>query len=305
MKDETLFSSVQLGAILGALPDPVFILTRSGRYSAIFGGTDLRYYHDGSSLVGQSLKDVLEDAKAEWFLQEIGTALASRQLHVVEYGLSGRDVKGLPEQGPQDTIWFEGRVQALGFQVQGEDAVLWVASNITERKQLEIQLRVQSETDPLTGLYNRRKLMQSLADLHAHHVRYGTAVSVLVFDMDDFKRINDEHGHLIGDQAISAVADVCRNALRRTDVAARFGGDEFVILMPHTAIEEAQAIVERLGIAVTRRLRDIVSLVGDVTISGGLSQLSATDTSCDDALRRADDALYRAKRQGRCQIVTN
>ena len=100
-----------LAATLQALPDPAFILTCSGRYGAVFGGSDKRYYHDGSSLVGLTISDVLEDEKARWFLQQIDTALKSRELLVVEYGLSGHDVKGLTNEGPTDTIWFEGRVQ--------------------------------------------------------------------------------------------------------------------------------------------------------------------------------------------------
>ena len=130
------FSIKKLTATLNALPDPAFILTRSGRYAAVFGGSDKRYYHDGSTLVGLLIADVLEDEKARWFLSEIDMALRGRDLHVVEYGLNGHDVKGLAKEGPMDTIWFEGRVQALDFQVDDEDAVLWVASNITDRHKL-------------------------------------------------------------------------------------------------------------------------------------------------------------------------
>jgi two-component system cell cycle response regulator len=103
---------VQIQSILKALPDPVFVLTRSGRYAAIFGGIDTRYYHDGSHLVGQLISDVLSDEKSAWFLQVIGQALAQRALLVVEYALSARDVKGLSSEGPPTEIWFEGRAGA-------------------------------------------------------------------------------------------------------------------------------------------------------------------------------------------------
>lgn len=156
------FSLVQMSALLAALPDPVFVLTHSGLYAAIFGGTDTRYYHDGQWLVGQRLTDVLEADKADWFLQEIRHTLALGRLHVVEYSLSGHDIKGLSSEGPQEAIWFEGRVQPLDFLVLGEPAVLWVASNITARHDLEHRLRVLSETDELTGLPNRRHLMERL-----------------------------------------------------------------------------------------------------------------------------------------------
>jgi len=303
MTDVSLFSNAQIAALLAALPDPAFILTRSGKYAALFGGTDARYYHDGSALVGKSIPDVLNGEKAAWFIAQIAIALAKTGLHVVEYHLDRKDVKGLDADGPEDTIWFEGRVQALEYRVLGEDAVLWVASNITASKKLEALLRMQSETDALTGLANRRKLMQALTDSYELFARYQTPASVLIFDIDKFKNINDTYGHLSGDKAIQATADVCRRELRTTDFPARLGGDEFVILMPHTGWEQARPIAERLRQKVPAALRALGTLGDGATISGGLSELLPGDSSFEDVLKRADDALYRAKRDGRNRIV--
>lgn len=304
MADLSLFSNDQIAALLSALPDPAFILTRSGRYAAIFGGTDSRYYHDGSSLIGKSLHDVLNPDKAAWFSGQIATALAADGLHVVEYHLHRSDIKGMDSEGPAETIWFEGRVQALGYPVQGEDAVLWVASNITASKKLEALLRMQSETDELTDLPNRRKLMAALTEHYELYARYKTPASVLIFDIDNFKGINDQYGHLAGDKAISATAEVCRRELRATDFPARLGGDEFVILMPHTDRTHAAPIAERLRQRIAEHLKGLGTLGDGATISGGLSELRPGDTSYEDVLKRADDALYRAKRDGRDRIVS-
>lgn len=146
----------QMALVLEALPDPAFVLSRSGKYIAVFGGRDTRYYHNGSDLVGLYVADLIKPDKANWFLDQIDQAMASRKLLVVEYELGNRDVKGLPDEGPEQPIWFEGRIQALGFPVDGEDVALWVASNISERHELEVRLREQSDTDQLTGLFNRR-----------------------------------------------------------------------------------------------------------------------------------------------------
>ena len=304
MRDEFLFNGQQMAAILTALPDPVFILTRSGRYAAIFGGADSRYYHDGSGLIGKTMYEVLNDDKAAWFMQQIEAALASGTLQVVQYGLAGSDVRGLSlDDGPMEQIWFEGRVQALAFQVDGEDAVLWVASNITERYQLETQLRVLSETDELSGLFNRRKLMAVLAERLATFRRYSTPTSVLIFDIDHFKHINDAYGHLQGDAAIELTARVCRAELRATDVAARLGGDEFVVLMPHTERAGAAVIADRLRLRIAAELRVAGTLGQGATISGGLSELMIGDVSTDAVLKRADEARYRAKHDGRDRIT--
>lgn len=296
------FSIEQMSALLAALPDPAFVLTESGLYAAVFGGTDARYYHDGTGLVGQRMADVLAPDKADWFLQEIHQTLAGGRLHVVEYGLSGRDIKGLPAEGPQETIWFEGRVQPLAFAVRGERAVLWVASNITERHALEHRLRQLSETDELTGLANRRRLMETLASHHEAFVRYGTPTSVLLFDIDHFKRINDEQGHGCGDEALRLAAQVCRGELRATDIATRLGGDEFVVLMPYTRPQDAADIAERLRLQMALALAELGGPGPGATISAGLSEFQASDTSPEEVLKRADAGLYEAKRQGRNQV---
>lgn len=304
MKGQSLFSQEHMAAILQALPDPVFILTRSGRYAALFGGSDARYYHDGSSLVGQRISDVLKAEKADWFLQEISKALTSRALHIVEYGLAGSDVKGLSDDGPQHVIWFEGRVQALDFPVDGEDAVLWVASNITARNELENRLRVLSETDAMTGLLNRRSFMTALKEQFDLFLRYGAPASLLIFDIDAFKQINDAYGHPGGDKVILAIADICRCELRSIDVPARLGGDEFVVFMPHTPIEQAMLVAERLREKIADSVIELDPGSARVSISGGLSGFLAADTSCEQLIGRADALLYQAKRNGRNRLGT-
>ncbi|WP_306109678.1 GGDEF domain-containing protein, partial [Pseudomonas sp. FSL R10-0071] len=117
-------------------------------------------------------QDLIKPEKANWFLEQIAKALDTQKLMVVEYELSNRDVKGLLDEGPADPIWFEGRIQALSFQVGEDDVVLWVASNISERHHLEVKLRELSDTDQLTGLYNRRRLEHDLTLHHQALTRY-------------------------------------------------------------------------------------------------------------------------------------
>ena len=295
----SLFTHQQLISILSSLPDPAFILTRSGRYAAIFGGKDIRHYHDGSGLVGRSMFEVLKQEKAQWFAAEIEKALSNGVLHIVEYQLSGSDVKGAGD-GPAHAIWFEGRVQALDFPVDGEPAVVWVASNITEKNETQQKLRQLSETDALTGLYNRRKLIATLDDRLAAFENDKSQTSLLVFDLDNFKRINDEMGHHMGDAALIEIARLCRQHLRQSDVIARFGGDEFVIVMPGTESGNALEIAERLRKHVPAALRDCMR--HESTISGGVSDFRFSDKSTDDILRRADEGLYHSKRTGRDRV---
>ncbi|MGV3549960.1 GGDEF domain-containing protein [Rhizobium sp.] len=294
-----MFSHDQLVSILSTLPDPAFILTRGGRYASIFGGVDTRYYHDGSALVGQTIPDVLQREKSEWFLAQIAQALETRALTIVEYTLSGSDIKGLETEGPDNPIWFEGRIQALDFLVDGDEAVVWVASNITAQKAIEARLREQTLTDSLTGLFNRRMLDEALAERHDLFMSEGIRTAALLFDIDNFKQINDRHGHAAGDDVLAAIGVVCRDHLAG-DILARLGGDEFVVLMPGATHVVAEARANLLRHLISQTVGNTLGL--DVSISGGLSEFLPGDLDGDHLLRRADAGLYEAKHRGRNRI---
>ena len=295
-----MLAQEQLAELLTALPDPAFVLTRSGRYAGVYGGTDTRYYHDGSGLIGQTIENVLNPEKATWFLGEIENALRSRKLHIVEYTLAGSDIKGLPTNGPQSTIHFEGRVQALGFQVEGEDAVLWVASNVTSRHVLQEELRALSETDALTHLWNRRHFQKTVAAEKARALRYAHPVSILVFDVDYFKRINDSYGHGIGDAVLVELAKVVSGCIRESDLLARWGGEEFTILMPYSTLDSSASVAEKI-----RQTIEMHTFPEGcrVTVSLGVAEWLLDGESFDSLLSRADKALYQAKKDGRNRSV--
>jgi diguanylate cyclase (GGDEF)-like protein len=293
----------QIELILAALPDPAFILSRGGKYVAVFGGRDTRYYHDGTGLIGLNISDVIKPEKANWFLEQIALALESRKLLVKEYELSNKDVKGLDDDGPTAPIWFEGRIQALSFLVDDEEVVLWVASNISERHILEGKLRELSDTDQLTGLFNRRKLEHELSRHHESLVRHCVPVSIVMFDLDNFKKINDTKGHHAGDEIIQVVASICRSTIRATDIASRFGGDEFVIALPNTGLEQAMQLVTQLHDRFRKELSRFSVQSTFITASMGVTTMVPEDRSYEDTLKRADRALYQAKDMGKDRIV--
>ncbi len=292
--------------MLSALPDPVFVLTESGRYAALIGGQDRQHYHNGAHLVDFSLYDVLPKAKADWFLEQIISTLEQNQLRIVEYGLAGSDVDGLDTaQGPEGEIWFEGRIQPLPMPVKNERAVVWVACNITRRHQLEAQLQRLSETDELTGASNRRKLLDALTLSLRRYRERQQPTAVVLMDVDYFKTINDRFGHIAGDEVLRGIAHRAMAHLREGDLFARFGGEEFALLLPNTAMDAAQVIAERLRLAIASgNFLPASSPPLNVTVSMGLSLIQSQDQDIESVLRRADDALYRAKHSGRnCLVV--
>ncbi|QYJ87372.1 GGDEF domain-containing protein [Shewanella mesophila] len=298
-----MINNEQMALVLAALPDPAFILSKSGKYVAVFGGKDSRYYHDGSGLVGLNLVDVLSQNKANWFLAIIGRALSCKKLQVEEYELSNKDVKGLPDEGPQQPIWFEGRIQALDFLIDGEEVVLWVASNISTRHEFEAQLRELSDTDQLTGLFNRRRLERDLTFQFDSFQRYGIPTAILMLDVDHLKAVNDKLGHHVGDEIIVAVAETCRTHFRKTDSAYRYGGDEFVIALPGISLAQSMEFAEHLRLAFYNELQKLARDGLFATVSIGVATIEPQDNSYEDTLKRADVGLYQAKHAGRNQVV--
>lgn len=167
-----------------------------------------------------------------------------------------------------------------------------------ELRTLNVELEALATTDSLTGINNRRNFFALAADEIARSKRYDRPLTVLMFDIDHFKRINDTHGHAVGDAVLKAVAQMCITTLRETDVLGRLGGEEFAILLPEA--EDGWEQAERLR-STLERLRTPVPDGGEVraTVSVGTATARPDDVAIDRLLGRADRALYAAKQAGR------
>ena len=162
-----------------------------------------------------------------------------------------------------------------------------------------------SMTDPLTGLLNRRGFDEQLQSRIVAHRRDGGPFSVLVLDVDHFKQINDNYGHLIGDRMLVAVAQALRESLRQEDAVARFGGDEFAILLPHTTLEEGIVVAHKVNTKVAAAAIEERGFIFAVTVSSGLAMYAGAE-DVKSLLERADAALYAAKEAGRhCAFLHN
>lgn len=176
-----------------------------------------------------------------------------------------------------------------------------IKEDISERKRLEAQLQKLARTDPLTELYNRRVFLEHL-NIEATRLTRQDALTtaLLMLDLDHFKRINDNYGHAAGDQTLCHFADLIRATLRTTDISARLGGEEFAILLPGAAQADAMIIAERLRKQVETAAIPHGNGPIRYTVSIGCTSLRAFDaTRTDQALHRADIALYQAKAAGR------
>ena len=163
--------------------------------------------------------------------------------------------------------------------------------------------RLRARTDPLTGLPNRAAYDEHMEQEYERWSRYSTPFTVVVCDLDLFKRVNDTYGHLAGDKVLRLVAKVITKNIRVTDFVARYGGEEFVIMLPSTSVDEAVVAMEKLRTSMESSPFNFHGKPVGITMSFGITDIRDGD-SMDDVFSRADEALYQAKENGRNQVKT-
>ncbi|MET4163284.1 diguanylate cyclase (GGDEF)-like protein [Marinobacterium sp. MBR-111] len=162
-----------------------------------------------------------------------------------------------------------------------------------------------SYEDALTGLNNRRFLDEMLSREVALAHRNHSPLTVMICDIDHFKRLNDTYGHAAGDEVLKSVARLLRTNFRETDIICRFGGEEFVVVMPAATLQDCQDRAEQLRASMASQTFTYgTEMIGPVTLSAGISALNPESDTADDLLRRADNALYQAKAGGRNRVIS-
>lgn len=182
------------------------------------------------------------------------------------------------------------------------------AHQALEQKHMELEalsenLRIVSMTDSLTGAHNRRYFLEMVGQLAASINQADYALSIMMIDVDYFKRINDVYGHPTGDKVLQLLTAACKDVLRADDVFARFGGEEFIMAFPATDEHDARKIGGRLRTNIMARPLEVNGQTLSVTVSCGISRYRFTETGMDETIKRADEALYEAKSNGRNQVV--
>jgi diguanylate cyclase len=184
------------------------------------------------------------------------------------------------------------------------ESVFIIIQDVTELTLYEKKLVEMNMKDGLTGIFNRRYLDKRLEEEYQRAKRYGRILSLIVCDIDYFKKVNDNYGHQCGDLILKNVAERIESSVRKTDCLGRYGGEEFCCILPETGLPAALQVAERFREAI----QSMDSILNDqtvkVTISLGVAQLDDGMASEKDLFSRADEALYEAKRMGRNRVVS-
>jgi diguanylate cyclase (GGDEF)-like protein len=288
-------------AVIDALASHICVIDPSGTIVAVNRAWTQFQARNAPNLdtIGLSYVDICERSsgpaseEASPFLHGLRSVLrGEREFFQLEY----------PCHSPAEKQWYLARVSPLqrrSSSIRKNIGAVISHVNITAQKQVEMAYAKLAATDHLTDIPNRRFFLEfATADMD-RSLRFGAPSSLLLIDIDHFKNVNDVHGHVAGDDVLRRVAEVCTKSIRSCDLLARFGGEEFVCLLPESDEWGAVMTAERLrraveGLSVHSGTEKIA-----VTVSIGVSSVTSADRSVDDVLRRADRALYRAKEEGR------
>ncbi|WP_017938129.1 GGDEF domain-containing protein [Zestomonas thermotolerans] len=288
-----------ISGLLGSINAVLWVLDWPNRkmiyvspaYERIFGRSAALLLADFNEWVNSIYPDDLEYA-----VGSLAEALEKGALEEREYRIL---------RGEGELRWISDKCFVSHHTYNGTGPILvGIAEDITDKKQLEGELQNLAITDALTQSYNRRYFFECARREFDAARQAGMPLAFLLFDVDDFKRINDSHGHQVGDQVLQGIARCSSAALRRGDLFGRIGGEEFAVLLPHCDSALAGQIARRLQREIQRLALQVDGQRLRITVSMGLADLTPQDESLDALYSRADAAMYQAKRQGKNRVVS-
>ena len=282
-----------LDAIVNNVDAHVYVKTRDRRFLYVNHKTAALFGLPADQVRGRLDEEVLPKRTADdfWALDH----------KVFESGLKQSGEESLEERGGELRHYWTVKVP---IQLPDEsEALIGFSTDITELHRLKEELQHQAHFDALTDVKNRRSFFHEAEKEFAKSQRYAHPLSIMMLDLDHFKRINDTYGHKVGDLVLKAFADHCKKGIRDCDTLGRVGGEEFAILMPNTDLDSAFTLAQRLCNSTAT-----LQTLGDwpephlPTASIGVAMLDAADSSFDGLLERADRAMYEAKTSGRNRV---
>lgn len=282
--------------VIDALPFPVFFKDKDGCYLGCNSACEELFNYKRSDIIGKNASSIFGGSSANVFEAADHELLKNPGAQVYETSFQHTD-------GREIHLKFE---KATFLDEDGNVAgIIGAAIDISKEKKLEAKLQHLASYDDLTGIYNRREGRKYLKSICKDAVRKSRPASVLLVDLDNFKHINDTYGHDSGDIILKAVAACLQGQARETDLICRYGGEEFLIVLPETSLEEALTIANRHREALAQcnvAITQAESL--SITASFGAAQLDMDFADIELMLKQADLALYRAKAKGKNCVCT-
>lgn len=293
IQQETTRTASRLNAISKAIPDLLLVLDEDGKYLEVFSGNENLLAMPKEQLIGNTLHDVLPKEQADFFLAWIRSVIKDGDTKTIEY----------PMNTPDGMLQFEARARYLGMPENGQKSVVLLTRDITNRKSLEAQVHTLAYYDPLTNLPNRRHLAEHLESLEKFNVEGKNVGALLHIDLDDFKYINEVHGHTTGDKILRELVFRLQEAVHAKYYLARIGGDAFAILMEdvHKDPIEAKKITKDFAHHILGRIKEPFTIdKNQISLSGSVGiVMLGNKYPLHELMVWAELALYAAKDEGK------
>lgn len=282
-----------LTAVMDTALDSITMLDEEGKVVFWNPGAEALFGYQRQEIEGQDLHRLLSVDEEDYRQYQTGFA----EFQILGSGkVLGRTLELKARHRDGHLVDIELSISSVktnkGWQAVG------VARDITFRKKLQEELLLLSITDPLTRVFNRRYLTQKLDEEVARSRRYDRSLSIIMLDIDHFKKVNDVFGHAVGDNVLRGLASTVKNRIRQTDVFGRWGGEEFLLILQDTELDSATHLAEDLRLQISQMR---IGSVPQVTVSFGVTSFRPGDT-VDSLVQRADDLMYEAKAAGRNRV---
>ena len=289
--------NLRLEAIVDSTYDAIVSIDDHYNIKTFNQAAEEMFGYDRDLVIGQPLNMLLPESARPNHHEHISSfrrsAVQSRPME------ARAEVKGLRSDGSI----FPAEVSIAKILVHGEIEFTAIVRDISAQMRLLEELHLRANTDLLTGISNRRHLVEMMETEIERCERYDHPMSLLLLDADDFKLINDNYGHVVGDRVLQEIATELKGRARKLDLAARWGGEEFCLLLPETPVESARIVAERLLEDIHTIHRSIPELGESVvTASIGVAAYQRGDDNVDHLVTRADEAMYEAKHSGKNKV---
>jgi len=294
-----------LSLMLRELPDRLLIIDEQGQVVDSFGEANPSTLSATDRYLNRTLDEILPYDIAQALQLHCQKALTTGQRQTLQYSMTPcqqllLSIEELEAANEQDERWFEATLKPITL-TSGVKYVLWQEKEVTSAHLHQVELKKLAETDELTGILNRRAFMLRLErEFDSPEQQH---LSCLMVDIDHFKEINDQVGHLSGDEVIVQVAEICQGLIRSSDYIGRLGGEEFGIVLSRTNAIQAYDIAERIRHSIENtpcRVDDHIILP---TVSIGIAELNGHVSSVRELLVQSDKAMYYSKQTGRNQVT--
>jgi diguanylate cyclase (GGDEF)-like protein/PAS domain S-box-containing protein len=285
-------SMYRYSQILSTVHDPMSYVDKNYIFRTINDAYVNVYQKGRDQIVGKHMEDLLGKAFFQRKIKEnFDRCLQGDKVHQQEW---------FEFPGGLRRFMYVSYYPQLARESMVVTGVVFNSIDITKIKEMEEKLKLLSVTDQLTQIYNRVKFHDALSEEIKRHNRYQTDLSIIMLDIDHFKSINDTHGHDVGDDVLVGLVNLVKSCIRDTDIFSRWGGEEFMLLLPYTTVDNASKLAERIRLKIQENLFEKVVTV---TCSFGVSQFKMGDT-IDTFTKRVDNGLYQSKHNGRNRVTT-